>query len=302
MGVGVFRSDFYETGDSFIISPFNAYSEEENEDQEELYVIDLKYILTHIGSEIGFSNKFLQSFAMDSDFEVLSENDYVQIGIRGWESDIIVGVAAISESYENITEQHENLLDEYKVPLNVIKEDYNNLSKAVFEYTIISLQESGYEVSNGSGYTTGVIEEPKNFVAAKDNLKEIISTIEKKLDSRGNLSETMNSELRSEMIKDLYDYNDFASEVKAAIPYLNTESDEIILIDTQFGDEVNSVEYTEDLINDSSDLMPIQYSDKTKNLFESLQNDDGLVIISEEELMTLNPEFTPPNNSDMEMR
>lgn len=254
MGVGVYESNFNETGRTFIVSPpdFDDSSNDDDEDDRSAdeisqqahddHLEDVVWRIIEAGNELGFdinehalrySSKDDSRFVMDKSFTVIIENDFVQVGFRGWESDMIIGVAGAHPDFEDIESNYE-LFERYSLPLAQLAETYHSLASSVYDYIQLTLQENGIECRvKTSGYTSAEIIVPDDIATQKAALKEVIVALVVKLSEPVGLAEPLSSPLyRENFIRDIYRYNEEYSDaaIEIRVPGVNLETGEIVMI------------------------------------------------------------------------
>lgn len=195
MGVGVYDSDFNGTGETFIVSPdfyntqedYEAYCNDFSEDEgdepldfqdwatqnDEDFYENLKYsiksALDGIGSGFHMSEPRSRSrFGADSDFALAFQGRELDIGIRGWETDYVVGVAPTREhvrSQMEAGEQYDGECEnEFDCSLESLREQYTSAVDALTNTLIQTLLRDGYDCRfKTSGYTTSSYQKDEAF-------------------------------------------------------------------------------------------------------------------------------------------
>jgi hypothetical protein len=187
MGVGVYESDFDGTGETFIVSPdfyntpedyeayckdfegeegdepldFETWGQQNYEDFDENLKWSIKSALDHVGR--GFHKADRQDrerFGADSKFTLLFRGHDLDVGVRGWETDTIVGVAPTREHVRRMIEVGEEYDGEceaeFECSLEALRDEYAVAVSALTEIVIQTLVRDGIDVRfRTSGYTTG---------------------------------------------------------------------------------------------------------------------------------------------------
>jgi len=328
MGVGVYESNFNGTGRTFIVSPVSDsyvdYVEsmsDGNEDDilsEENYYQDeaddltagIVECISSMGNDLGFVvnddvlkyKRNFNGFIMDDEFISIIENKYIQVGFRGWESDIIIGVASAKSEFENIPENYQ-LIDEYFVPLKKLEDNYQKLSQAVYRYAILALQEGLCECrQKTSGYTTSLIDPGEGSEIEKERLAGEIQALVAELDRPQIFSDSLNNpDLRNDFTRDIYRYIDEYCNpgVRFLIPYVALDNGAIEFADKD-GDIVEGDSFNTDIEdyfakqNIHNGFHEIPLNDETRAFFKSLQVEKALKVdayVSADEYRGLDSNF-----------
>jgi len=160
MGVGVYSSDFDNTGGSFLVSgtlcttedyeAFRAAEPDSNldynswsENEVEFETQRLRELIQQAGSELGFGIVRSREFGgEDSAFRVLAERGGFSVGVRGWEHDYVVGVWQPDTDYGcNREAAKEEIAGGYLDNPDTVLTVRDELSKNLQEYVRLIVQE-----------------------------------------------------------------------------------------------------------------------------------------------------------------
>lgn len=194
MGYGVYDSDFDGTGGTFLVSgpipteegyaayvadcrsdgdeplPEDAWREQECEDFES----DLDDALRGAVSDIGLTlaKRTRGSYpraGFDEDFTLRAEGDQVAVGLRQWQHDYVIGVAASARMAEALADpegEAATFLETGRLP-EAYKAIYDGARDAVQDYVRLRMMQDGFECRfRTSGYTSGTYEKPEDMKAA----------------------------------------------------------------------------------------------------------------------------------------
>jgi hypothetical protein len=187
MGVGVYESDFDGTGETFIVSPdfyntpedyeayckdfegdegdepldFETWAQQNYDDFDENLKWSIKSALDHVGK--GFHEprpRDRERFGADGDFSLLFRGHDLDVGVRGWETDAIVGVAPTREHVRRMIEVGEEYDGEceaeFECSLEALRETYAGAVSSLTEMAIQALVRDGFDCRyRTSGYTSG---------------------------------------------------------------------------------------------------------------------------------------------------
>lgn len=195
MGVGVYDSDFNGTGETFIVSPdfyntqedYEAYCNDFSEDEgdEPLNFEDwaqqnhddfyenlrysIKSALEHMGSAFHLANpRDLESFGADRQFTLLFRGLELDVGIRGWETDYVIGVAPTRGYVRAMISDGEDFAGEcereFECSLESLRNGYASAVAALTNTLIQTLLRDGYDCRfKTSGYTTSSYQKDEVF-------------------------------------------------------------------------------------------------------------------------------------------
>lgn len=192
MGVGVFTSDFEQTGVTFMLSPdfyltdgeYAGYQEaceaDGNDplDKDEWerqtlndYEIDAGFVILSAAQKLSKNTKWLShrtdSFPADSSFfPVCSSTEFI-VGTRSWESDYVIGIVPIQATRElliNGEEYDGQCLEQTGQTLDDLRNNTETAIEIVKDVVIQALINEGYKCRyRTSGYTTASYEKIDDF-------------------------------------------------------------------------------------------------------------------------------------------
>ncbi|WP_327210408.1 hypothetical protein [Rhizobium leguminosarum] len=195
MGVGVYESDFDGTGETFIVSPdfyntqedyeayckdfereegdepldFETWAQQNCDDFDENLKWSIKAALDHVGK--GFHQprpRDRERFGADRDFALMFRGHDLDVGVRGWETDTIVGIAPTGEHVRRmieIGEEYDGECEaEFECSLEALRDEYGVAVSALAEIIIQTLVRDGVDVRfKTSGYTSAKYQSKEDF-------------------------------------------------------------------------------------------------------------------------------------------
>lgn len=178
---------------------------------------------------------------VDSDFNLVAGNSTIEVGLRGWESDYIVGVAAGRKS-ESIIHSGSDVdsIYEHGMSPTLFANTYAQLASHVEEYVRLHVMENGLECRfRTSGYTTSEYKAPEDINKSIDALKTSIQAILVNLNasSEDNIKSADIAE-RALLIKAIVSDGDKWNGPRIYVPILNkSEGNKPNVVWFSYGDE-----------------------------------------------------------------
>lgn len=202
MGVGNFKGSFEDVGESFIVDgadlsddAYASYASEAGEDamDQETWAHlrqddqwdDIRFTVTNTLAEFDFTSRSeghghsLGRASFDTDFGVIASSDIIEVGVRSWESDLILSVAprkSVLEMAQDPDVFAATIIDDYGMVPAEFADHVSTLCQKVSAAIRIALMESGARCSFRTGpWTSSAYELDANIDEVKKSIADDIA-------------------------------------------------------------------------------------------------------------------------------